>query len=166
MSFVRRARRRKEYSSSSDRNAAGTAFRFPFPFFPTLIAILCGRVHKSPSEQERMVVVNCDQDYKPDLNPRPLVSPKPQSSDTQTVTATTTTAMSTTTDTPNEGTNASATRRSINAVFDAAVSEVWYLKPVTFAGRRTRIITQNFNGSVSIACHTETTSRHALIPVL
>ena len=101
-----------------------------------------------------MVVVNCDQDYKPDLNPRPLITTQP-GSDTLTITTTLTATMSTTTDTPNDGTNANTTNRSANAVMDAAVSEVWYLKPVTFAGRRTRIITQNFNGSVSIAYHTE-----------
>ena len=33
----------------------------------------------------------------------------------------------------------------------ASLSDAWYLKHVTFDGRQTRIITQNFNGSVSIA---------------
>jgi len=101
-----------------------------------------------------MVVVNCDQDYKPDPNPRPLITTQP-GPDTLTVTTTPTATMSTTTDTPNEGTSANATNRSANAAVDATVSEVWYLKPVTFVGRRTRIITQNFNGSVSIAYRTE-----------
>lgn len=61
-------------------------------------------------------------------------------SDTPTLTATATTTMSTTPDAPDG---------DLNAVVDAAVSEVWYLKPITFGGRHTRIITQNFNGSVS-----------------
>ena len=64
--------------------------------------------------------------------------------DIPTFTATSTGTMLNTPDTPNESANSSK-----NAVVDAAVSEVWYLKPVTFAGRHTRIITQNFNGSVS-----------------
>ena len=106
-----------------------------------------------------MVVVNCDQDYKPDLNPRPLITAQP-GPDTPTVTITTTATMSTTTDTPVEGANANTTKRSEDAVMDAAASEVWYLKPVTFAGRRTRVITQNFNGSVSIAYHTGAVLEH------
>lgn len=100
------------------------------------------------------MVVNCDQDYKPDLNPRPSIPTVKPESDTQTTTATAT--MSTTTDTPTENTTANTTKRSADPLVDAAVSEVWYLKPMTFTGKRIRIITQNFNGSVSIACRTET----------
>lgn len=58
-----------------------------------------------------------------------------------------------TTDTPNKSAN-------MNAVVDAAISEVWYLKPIMFAGRRTRIITQNFNGSVSITYRTPAVPEH------
>ena len=90
-----------------------------------------------------MVVVNCDQDHRPDLKPGAVVGTEAEP-DTPTFTATSTTTMLNTPDTQNESANSSK-----NAVVDAAVSEVWYLKPVTFAGRRTRIITQNFNGSVS-----------------
>jgi hypothetical protein len=64
---------------------------------------------------------------------------------TPTFTPTSATTMSTASETPNENRNSLT-----NAVVDAAISEVWYLKPVTFAGRRTRIITQNFNGSVGM----------------
>ncbi|KAF9650167.1 hypothetical protein BDM02DRAFT_3141330 [Thelephora ganbajun] len=53
--------------------------------------------------------------------------------------------MSTTPGTPKENTNASTK----NADVDVAVSEVWYLKPIMFAGKHTRIITQNFNGPCS-----------------
>src|SRR5258708_7883345 len=111
VSFVRRARRRKEYSSSSDRNAVGTAFRFPFPFFPTLIAISAGSLHKRQSVQEQMVIVNCDQDHRPeDLKPleAAMASSEP---DTPGVTAST---MLATTDSPNENTN--ATKSSTRAV--------------------------------------------------
>jgi len=93
-----------------------------------------------------MVVVNCDQDHRPDIKPIPVMTVKAEP-DTPAFAAT---RMSTPTDTPNENTNASATKSSTSAVVDAAVSEVWYLKPVTFSGRRTKVITQNFNGSVSI----------------
>ena len=102
------------------------------------------------------MVVNCDQDYKPDLNPGPSIPTTKPESDTPTATVTATgSAMSTTTDTPTEHTTANTTKRSADSVVDAAVSEVWYLKPITFAGKRVRIITQNFNGSVSIAQRTE-----------
>jgi len=90
-----------------------------------------------------MVVVNCDQDHRPDLKPGAVMRTKAES-DTPTFTPTSTTTMLTTPDMPND-----TTKSLTNAVVDAAVSEVWYLKPVAFAGRRTRIITQNFNGSVS-----------------
>jgi hypothetical protein len=103
-----------------------------------------------------MVVVNCDQDYKPDLNPRPLMTTEAES-DTPTVTAI---AMSTTTDTSNQNMSTGTTKNSTNPVVDAAVSEVWYLKPIKFAGRRTRVVTQNFNGSVSIAYRTAAAPEH------
>lgn len=86
-----------------------------------------------------MVVVNCDQDHRPDLKPGSVMK---ANAEPDSLTPTTSVAMSATQDTPNENTK---------AVLDAAVSEVWYLKPITFAGRRTRVITQNFNGSVSTA---------------
>lgn len=91
-----------------------------------------------------MVIVNCDQDHEPEgLKPQAVMtSTEP---DTPSVAAPT---MSTTTNTPNENTN--ATKSSTKEVMDASVSEVWYLKPVTFSGRHTRIITQNFNGFVSV----------------
>lgn len=65
--------------------------------------------------------------------------------DTPTLATTSTTTMSTAPDMPDEN-----ARSLTNALVDAAVSEVWYLKPITFAGNRARIITQNLNGSVSI----------------
>ena len=94
------------------------------------------------------MVVTCDQDYKPDLNPRPLTEPE---SNTPTITATSAATMSTTTDTTSEDTTANRTKTSTNAAMNASVSEIWYLKPVTFSGKRVRVITQNFNGSVSEA---------------
>jgi hypothetical protein len=97
---------------------------------------------------EAMVVVNCDQDYKPDLNPSPR-QPTEAEPDTPTP------AMSTTTDTANE--NTTTRKRSVKAAVDASISEVWYLKPIKLAGRRARVITQNFNGSVSVAYRTAAT---------
>ena len=86
------------------------------------------------------VIVNCDQDHPgQDLKPRGV-----------TTTTTESTSMSTTVETQNENAHAGPTRVSTKAAINASVSEVWYLKPITFAGRRTRVITQNFNGSVSI----------------
>lgn len=95
-----------------------------------------------------MVVVNCDQDHRPDLNPGAVM--KKAEPDTPTITTNPTATMLTTSDTPNEA----------NAAVDAAISEVWYLKPITFAGRRIRIITQNFNGSVSTGYRTTAVSTH------
>ena len=94
-----------------------------------------------------MVIVNCDQDHRPeDLKPKAtMASPE---SDTPAVIAP---AMLPTTDTPSDNADTTVTESSGRAVVDTSVSEVWYLKPMTFAGRRTRVITQNFNGSVSIA---------------
>ena len=91
------------------------------------------------------MIVNCDQDHRPeDLNPleAAITNSEPV---TPGVTAS---AMLATTDSQNENTN--ATKSSTRAVLDASISEVWYLKPVAFGKRHTRIITQNFNGLVSV----------------
>ena len=89
-----------------------------------------------------MVVVNCDQDHRPDIKPGSVMKAKTES-DTPASPATATMTMSTAQDPPDENTNANSVT---SAVVDAAASEVWYLKPITFAGRPARVITQNFNG--------------------
>lgn len=102
-----------------------------------------------------MVIVNCDQDHRPeDLKPleAAMASTEP---DTPGVTAPT---MLAATDSPNENTN--TTRSSTRAVLDASISEVWYLKPVAFGKRHTRIITQNFNGLVSVDYRTAALKTH------
>lgn len=92
-----------------------------------------------------MVIVNCDQDHRPgDLKPGAVVT----STDSETPSAATSTMLATG-DAPNDSPNAGATTSSTKTVVEASVSEVWYLKPITFAGRHIRIITQNFNGPCS-----------------
>ena len=97
-----------------------------------------------------MVIVSCDQDHSPEDTIKPgkadMTGTEPDN--TPNVAAPT---MLTTADIPSDNGNATTTKSSTRAAVDASVSDVWYLKPMTFAGRRTRIITQNFNGSVSIA---------------
>jgi hypothetical protein len=106
------------------------------------------------------MIVNCDQDHRQGLKPRAVMTTNPEP-DTGTPGVTVPTVL-TVMDTPTKSTDTNTTGTSTKPVVDPSVPEVWYLKPITFAGRRTRIITQNFNGSVSITNRTAAVQTHVV----